>query len=88
MPSVETLLAVAAATAVFALFPGPALLYTAAHIGARGLRMFSTADVVTTTIASTVVSRLWGDGGIGGTVGRLGGSILVGLGAHPALDRS
>jgi threonine/homoserine/homoserine lactone efflux protein len=36
MPSVELLLAFAAATAVFAYFPGPALLYTAAQTIARG----------------------------------------------------
>jgi len=38
MPSVEILLAFAAATAVFAYFPGPALLYTAAQTIARGRR--------------------------------------------------
>jgi threonine/homoserine/homoserine lactone efflux protein len=31
MPSLDVLLAFAAATAVFAYFPGPALLYTAAQ---------------------------------------------------------
>jgi threonine/homoserine/homoserine lactone efflux protein len=36
MPSIELLLAFAAATAVFAYFPGPALLYTAAQTIARG----------------------------------------------------
>ncbi|HEX2552379.1 MAG TPA: LysE family translocator [Microvirga sp.] len=36
MPSLEILLAFAAATAVFAYFPGPALLYTAAQTVARG----------------------------------------------------
>jgi threonine/homoserine/homoserine lactone efflux protein len=38
MPSYELLLAFAAATAVFAYFPGPALLYTAAQTVARGRR--------------------------------------------------
>lgn len=38
MPSLEILLAFAAATAVFAYFPGPALLYTAAQTLARGRR--------------------------------------------------
>jgi threonine/homoserine/homoserine lactone efflux protein len=38
MPSLELLLACAAATAVFAYFPGPALLYTAAQTLARGRR--------------------------------------------------
>jgi threonine/homoserine/homoserine lactone efflux protein len=38
MPSFELLLAFAAATAVFAYFPGPALLYTAAQTLARGRR--------------------------------------------------
>ncbi len=38
MPSLELLLAFAAATAVFAYFPGPALLYTAAQTLARGRR--------------------------------------------------
>jgi threonine/homoserine/homoserine lactone efflux protein len=38
MPSLEILLAFAAATAVFAYFPGPALLYTAAQTVARGRR--------------------------------------------------
>jgi threonine/homoserine/homoserine lactone efflux protein len=38
MPSWEILLAFAAATAVFAYFPGPALLYTAAQTLARGRR--------------------------------------------------
>jgi threonine/homoserine/homoserine lactone efflux protein len=38
MPSFEILLAFAAATAVFAYFPGPALLYTAAQTIARGRR--------------------------------------------------
>ncbi len=38
MPSYELLLAFAAATAVFAYFPGPALLYTAAQTLARGRR--------------------------------------------------
>ena len=36
MPSLDVLLAFAAATAVFAYFPGPALLYTAAQTLARG----------------------------------------------------
>ena len=36
MPGTETLLAFAAATFVFAWFPGPALLYTAAQTLARG----------------------------------------------------
>ena len=38
MASVETLLAFALATAVFAYFPGPALLYTAAQTLAHGRR--------------------------------------------------
>jgi len=38
MPSWETLLAFAAATMVFAWFPGPALLYTAAQTLSRGRR--------------------------------------------------
>ncbi|HEY8567216.1 MAG TPA: LysE family translocator [Beijerinckiaceae bacterium] len=38
MPSLEVLLAFAAATAVFAYIPGPALLYTAAQTLARGRR--------------------------------------------------
>lgn len=38
MPSIELLLAFAAATAVFAYMPGPALLYTAAQTLARGRR--------------------------------------------------
>ena len=38
MPSAELLLAFAAATAVFAYIPGPALLYTAAQTVARGRR--------------------------------------------------
>ncbi|HEY8383040.1 MAG TPA: LysE family translocator [Microvirga sp.] len=38
MPSLDILLAFAAATIVFALFPGPALLYTAAQTLARGRR--------------------------------------------------
>jgi threonine/homoserine/homoserine lactone efflux protein len=38
MPPLDTLLAFAAATAVFAAFPGPALLYTAAQTLARGRR--------------------------------------------------
>jgi threonine/homoserine/homoserine lactone efflux protein len=38
MPSIDILLAFAAATAVFAYFPGPALLYTAAQTLARGRR--------------------------------------------------
>src|SRR5918998_5888345 len=38
MPSYELLLAFAAATAIFAYFPGPALLYTAAQTLARGRR--------------------------------------------------
>lgn len=38
MPSLDLLLAFAAATAVFAYFPGPALLYTAAQTLARGRR--------------------------------------------------
>jgi threonine/homoserine/homoserine lactone efflux protein len=38
MPSLELLLAFAAATAVFAYMPGPALLYTAAQTLARGRR--------------------------------------------------
>jgi threonine/homoserine/homoserine lactone efflux protein len=38
MPSLEILIAFAAATAVFAYFPGPALLYTAAQTLARGRR--------------------------------------------------
>ena len=38
MPSLEILLAFAAATAVFAYMPGPALLYTAAQTLARGRR--------------------------------------------------
>jgi threonine/homoserine/homoserine lactone efflux protein len=38
MPSLDILLAFAAATAVFAYFPGPALLYTAAQTLARGRR--------------------------------------------------
>jgi threonine/homoserine/homoserine lactone efflux protein len=36
MPSLDLLIAFAAATAVFAYFPGPALLYTAAQTLARG----------------------------------------------------
>ncbi|HEX2137273.1 MAG TPA: LysE family translocator [Microvirga sp.] len=38
MPSYDVLLAFAAATAAFAYFPGPALLYTAAQTLARGRR--------------------------------------------------
>lgn len=38
MPSYDLLIAFAAATAVFAYFPGPALLYTAAQTLARGRR--------------------------------------------------
>ncbi|MDJ1158390.1 LysE family translocator [Chelatococcus sp. SYSU_G07232] len=38
MPSVELMLAFALATAAFAYFPGPALLYTAAQTLARGRR--------------------------------------------------
>lgn len=38
MPSADLLLAFAAATLVFAYFPGPALLYTAAQTLARGRR--------------------------------------------------
>lgn len=38
MPSLDVLLAFAAATAIFAYFPGPALLYTAAQTLARGRR--------------------------------------------------
>lgn len=38
MPSFDILLAFAAATIVFAVFPGPALLYTAAQTLARGRR--------------------------------------------------
>lgn len=38
MPSVETLLAFAAAALVFAYLPGPAILYTAAQTLARGRR--------------------------------------------------
>ena len=38
MPGLDLLLAFAAATAVFAYFPGPALLYTAAQTLARGRR--------------------------------------------------
>lgn len=38
MPSIEILLAFAAATLVFAYMPGPALLYTAAQTIARGRR--------------------------------------------------
>jgi len=38
MPPLETLLAFAVATALFAYFPGPALLYTAAQTLARGKR--------------------------------------------------
>jgi threonine/homoserine/homoserine lactone efflux protein len=38
MPGLDVLLAFAAATAVFAYFPGPALLYTAAQTLARGRR--------------------------------------------------
>jgi threonine/homoserine/homoserine lactone efflux protein len=38
MPSLDLLIAFAAATAVFAYFPGPALLYTAAQTLARGRR--------------------------------------------------
>jgi threonine/homoserine/homoserine lactone efflux protein len=38
MPGLDLLLAFAAATAVFAYFPGPALLYTAAQMLARGRR--------------------------------------------------
>ena len=38
MPSIETLLAFFAATALFAYMPGPALLYTAAQTIARGRR--------------------------------------------------
>lgn len=38
MPPLETLLAFAVATALFAYFPGPALLYTAAQTLARGRR--------------------------------------------------
>ena len=38
MPSTETLIAFAAAAAVFAWMPGPALLYTAAQTVARGRR--------------------------------------------------
>jgi threonine/homoserine/homoserine lactone efflux protein len=38
MPSVDLLIAFAAATMVFAYFPGPALLYTAAQTLARGRR--------------------------------------------------
>lgn len=38
MPPIETLMAFAAATLVFAYMPGPALLYTAAQTVARGRR--------------------------------------------------
>jgi len=38
MPSLDIMIAFAAATAVFAYFPGPALLYTAAQTLARGRR--------------------------------------------------
>jgi threonine/homoserine/homoserine lactone efflux protein len=38
MPPIETILAFAAATALFAYMPGPALLYTAAQTIARGRR--------------------------------------------------
>lgn len=38
MPPLDTLIAFATATAVFAYFPGPALLYTAAQTLARGRR--------------------------------------------------
>jgi threonine/homoserine/homoserine lactone efflux protein len=38
MPSIDLLLAFAAATLAFAVFPGPALLYTAAQTLARGRR--------------------------------------------------
>ena len=38
MPGLDILLAFAAATSVFAYFPGPALLYTAAQTLARGRR--------------------------------------------------
>jgi threonine/homoserine/homoserine lactone efflux protein len=38
MPSLDLLIAFATATAVFAYFPGPALLYTAAQTLARGRR--------------------------------------------------
>src|SRR5882724_10989286 len=38
MPSLDVLLAFAAATLVFAVYPGPALLYTAAQTLARGRR--------------------------------------------------
>ncbi|HEV2559775.1 MAG TPA: LysE family translocator [Microvirga sp.] len=51
--------------------------------------VFSLVDIVTIVIASTVVSRLKGEGGIGRKIVRFGGgSILVGLGARLALDRS
>lgn len=38
MPPIETLLTFAVATALFAYFPGPALLYAAAQTLARGRR--------------------------------------------------
>ncbi len=51
--------------------------------------VFSLVDVVTIVIASTVMSRLKGEGGLGRKLVRIGGgTILVGLGARLALDRS
>ena len=49
---------------------------------------FSSADVVTVFAASTVMRRLRGDGAGRRLIRLAGGSILVGLGARLALDRS
>jgi len=49
---------------------------------------FSSADVVCVVLAGTLIKRLSRSGRVRRLIGKAGGTVLVGLGAHLALQRS
>lgn len=84
MPSLDLLLPFLAATLIFAVMPGPALLYTATQTMAHGRRRRLMAVFMT----GTVLMRLKRSSRARIMIQMAGGSVLIGLGAHLAIART
>ncbi len=94
MLAAKPLVAVGTATALFAVMPGPAAPYTVARTVARGRRsgLFGAfgshvGGSVHVRAAGTLRARVVRSASAARLARRLGGSALIGLGAHLAAQR-